>query len=294
MVLFCQFLNTTSPPHPVLAIIKSIESNFHRDWFNASKTGNKKEAFSLYLKKYAECSLWEYMDSLKYERSRSSSIIFSFVSKRRILHQISDACPIKLSFDLQADIHENKLHKDFCKWKAQELCRYKQNNVSCCLPAPITSWVTYALRRPVMHFCYNFYRKLSRLGKSSFQVTVCSSRNRSTACHSTSSVCVVGSAALLPNNSKDQWRSLDVRVSTGRCHPLKTKDTKACSKELLEEQVSFLYLENLTKLFFTEAAHSSPSHRPLPPRWGNSVSTLNFADPLFSFISLLNTIDSLF
>lgn len=182
-----------------------------------------KRKFSPSTLKSMQNVLWECMDSLKYERSRSSSVIFSIVSKRRILHQTSDTYPIKLSFDLQADIHENKLHDGFCKQKAQELRGYKRNNASCCLPAPITSWVTYALRRPVVHFCYNFYRKQSQLGKSSFQVTVCSSRNRSTACHSTSSVCVVGSAALLPNNSKDQWRSLNVHVSTGRCHPLKTR-----------------------------------------------------------------------
>lgn len=148
-----------------------------------------------------------------------------------------------------------------------ELYRQESNNTS--LHVLITSWVTYALRRLDMCFCYNFYRKWSYSGKISFQVTGCSSRNRSTVCHSTSNVCVVGTSAWLSNNRKDQWWSFIVHITIGRCHTFNgIKINKTCGTEVLRASSSSS--ENF--LSSAETTNSSPSQRPLPPRWRKITS----------------------
>lgn len=114
--------------------------------------------------------------------------------------------------------------------KTQELNGTKQHK----LHALITSWITYALRRSVINFCYNSYRKMSQLRKSSFQVTGCSSRNRSTVYHSIRNVCVVGTSASMSNNYRDHWRCLSVHMTIERCHsPDGSKTIKTCCTELL-------------------------------------------------------------
>lgn len=50
-----------------------------------------------------------------------------------------------------------------------------------------------------MHFCYNFYREWSQLGKSSFRVPP---ETEVLFCHSTSNVSAADTSALLSNNRK--------------------------------------------------------------------------------------------
>lgn len=89
-----------------------------------------------------------------------------------------------------------------------------------------------------MHFSYNFYRKWFQSQKSIFQVTGCSSLNRSAVCHSTSNVCVVGTSTSSSNNRKEQWKYLNVHITIGRCHLVNgTENIKTCWTEL--QRVSF-------------------------------------------------------
>lgn len=227
------------------------------------------------------------MDSLKGERSRSSSLIFSVVSRRGILHQTEDACPLMLCVLTS--------HTSRCTWeqtapgllkmKSLELNYVAKNQTTqaaASVPWAHLGW-HMLLRRPVMHFCYSFYRNWSQVGKSSFQVTGFSSRNRSPVCHSTRNVCVVGTSASLSNNRKGQWRSLNVRITIGRCHSANgTKNIKTCCTELLRKSF-FLVFEKLKS-----CALQKPLILPLTDPLLLDEGTLfqHFGDFLTLFLSL--------
>lgn len=114
LILLCQFPNTTSPSSTSWRY-QLHEQQSQRDCFSESKTGNKKFSLPLPSTRIENriFSLRRY-DSLKDERRKRSSLIFSVVSRRGILHHTEDTCPLTLCSDLSlTGIHENKLHQDF-------------------------------------------------------------------------------------------------------------------------------------------------------------------------------------